>query len=147
MGVDVPNATVMMIMNPERFGLSQLHQLRGRVGRGIHQSYCILIRNEHITDDAEQRLAAMERTNDGFEIAELDWQIRGAGEFFGIRQSGFDDLKIANLVQDRKILDAAKIKAFKLAERDAHLLEKENENMREIFLRKYGDKLEEMNLH
>ena len=103
-GLDVANATVMLIQNAERYGLSQLHQLRGRVGRGHAQSYCILVRSSNVTDDARQRLEAMNRTNDGFEIAELDWQIRGTGEFFGVKQSGFDDLKIANLVKDQKIL-------------------------------------------
>jgi ATP-dependent DNA helicase RecG len=107
-GVDVPNATVMVIEHAERFGLAQLHQLRGRVGRGGAKSYCILMTGGKISPNAEERLAAMVRTQDGFELAELDLELRGPGEFFGTRQAGLPDFRVANLVRDRKLLELAK---------------------------------------
>ncbi len=110
-GVDVPNATVMVIEHAERFGLAQLHQLRGRVGRGSAKSYCILMTGGKVSPDAEQRLDAMVRTQDGFELAELDLQLRGPGEFFGTRQAGLPDFRIANLVRDRELLELAKREA------------------------------------
>lgn len=146
-GVDVANASIMLIMNAERFGLSQLHQLRGRVGRGEQQSYCILLKGNSITPQADMRLKALVDSNNGFEIAEMDWQIRGAGEFFGIRQSGFDDLKIANLSNDDKILEQAKAQAFALIQRDPQLRDPENKNLRFVFLAKYKEKLGKINLH
>jgi ATP-dependent DNA helicase RecG len=115
-GVDVPNATVMVIEHAERFGLAQMHQLRGRVGRGAARSYCILLTDEAITPDAEQRLDAMVRTQNGFELAEIDLQQRGPGEFFGTRQAGLPDLKVANLARDRDILELAKLEAARFAE-------------------------------
>jgi ATP-dependent DNA helicase RecG len=120
-GVDVPNATVMMIEHAERFGLSQLHQLRGRVGRSDQQSYCILMAGYKRSQEAKQRLQAMVRTNDGFEISETDLQIRGAGDFFGTRQSGMPDLKIADITEDTALLDEARDAAFALVEQDPHL--------------------------
>jgi ATP-dependent DNA helicase RecG len=107
-GVDVPNATVMVIEHAERFGLAQLHQLRGRVGRGGAKSYCILMTGGKLSPHAEERLAAMVRTQDGFELAELDLALRGPGEFFGTRQAGLPDFRVANLVRDRALLELAK---------------------------------------
>jgi TlyA family rRNA methyltransferase/putative hemolysin len=112
-GVDVPNATVMVIEHAERFGLAQLHQLRGRVGRGAAKSYCILMTGGRLTPHAEERLAAMVRTQDGFELAELDLELRGPGEFFGTRQAGLPDFRVASLVRDRKLLELAKVEAVR----------------------------------
>ena len=114
-GVDVPNATVMVVEHAERFGLAQLHQLRGRVGRGAAKSYCILMTGKRISDVGEERLNAMVRTQDGFELAELDLAIRGPGEFFGTRQAGLPDFKAANLLRDRKVLEVAKMEAARFA--------------------------------
>jgi ATP-dependent DNA helicase RecG len=114
-GVDVPNATVMVVENAERFGLAQLHQLRGRVGRGAARSYCILITGNRVSEEAEQRLDAMVRTQDGFELAELDLQMRGPGEFFGTRQAGLPEFRVANLLRDRKMLELAKQEAARFA--------------------------------
>ncbi|WP_348262217.1 ATP-dependent DNA helicase RecG [Telmatobacter sp. DSM 110680] len=110
-GVDVPNATVMVVEHAERFGLAQLHQLRGRVGRGAAKSYCILITGQKVSEQAEERLGAMVRTQDGFELAELDLTMRGPGEFFGTRQAGLPDFRVANLVRDRALLELAKREA------------------------------------
>ena len=110
-GVDVPNATVMVVEHAERFGLSQLHQLRGRIGRGAAKSFCVLMTGSKISEEGERRLDAMVRTNDGFEIAELDLELRGPGEFFGTRQAGMPDFRVANLIRDRQLLEAAKREA------------------------------------
>jgi ATP-dependent DNA helicase RecG len=110
-GVDVPNATVMVVEHAERFGLAQLHQLRGRVGRGAAKSYCILITGPKVSELGEERLNAMVRTQDGFELAELDLAQRGPGEFFGTRQAGLPDFRVANLVRDRQLLELAKQEA------------------------------------
>jgi ATP-dependent DNA helicase RecG len=115
-GVDVPNATVMVIEHAERFGLSQLHQLRGRIGRGAHKSHCVLIAPGHVTDEARARLETMVRTNNGFEIAEADLQIRGPGEFFGTRQSGEMGFHVANPLRDQEFLETARKEAFSLAQ-------------------------------
>jgi ATP-dependent DNA helicase RecG len=114
-GVDVPNATVMVVEHAERFGLAQLHQLRGRVGRGAAKSYCILITGERVTPVAEERLNAMVRSQDGFELAELDLSQRGPGEFFGTRQAGLPDFRVANLLRDRQLLELAKMEAARFA--------------------------------
>jgi ATP-dependent DNA helicase RecG len=114
-GVDVPNATVMVVEHAERFGLAQLHQLRGRVGRGSAKSSCILITGERVTPLAEERLNAMVRTQDGFELAELDLNLRGPGEFFGTRQAGLPEFRVANLLRDRKLLELAKMEAARFA--------------------------------
>jgi ATP-dependent DNA helicase RecG len=110
-GVDVPNATVMVIEHAERFGLAQLHQLRGRIGRGAAKSFCILMTGGKVTEDGERRLDAMTRTNDGFQIAELDLELRGPGEFFGTRQAGMPNFRVANLIRDRQLLELAKREA------------------------------------
>ena len=110
-GVDVPNATVMVVEHAERFGLAQLHQLRGRVGRGAAKSYCILITGQKVSEQGEERLGAMVRTQDGFELAELDLSMRGPGEFFGTRQAGLPDFRVANLIRDRALLELAKHEA------------------------------------
>ncbi len=119
-GIDVPNATLMVIENAERFGLSQLHQLRGRVGRGEHQSACYLVASPR-GDDSYQRIQAMIRTNNGFQIAEADLNIRGPGEFFGTRQSGIPNFKIANIIHDASLLEAAKKEAESLIKADPRL--------------------------
>ena len=138
-GVDVPNATVMMIEHAERFGLSQLHQLRGRVGRSDQQSYCILMAGYKRSQEAKQRLQAMVRTNDGFEISETDLQIRGAGDFFGTRQSGMPDLKIADITEDTEILEDARDAAFTLVEQDPHLRADEHERLRHRYEDSYAE--------
>jgi ATP-dependent DNA helicase RecG len=117
-GVDVPNATVMVIEHAERFGLAQLHQLRGRVGRGAAKSYCILMTGGKLSPHGEERLAAMVRTQDGFELAEPDLELRGPGEFFGTRQAGLPDFRVANLVRDRALLELAKVEAGRFVQRD-----------------------------
>src|SRR5580692_1404028 len=110
-GVDVPNATVMVIEHADRFGLAQLHQLRGRIGRGAAKSYCVLMRGGKVSEEGERRLDAMVRSNDGFHIAELDLELRGPGEFFGTKQAGIPSFRVANIIRDRQLLEAAKREA------------------------------------
>jgi len=110
-GVDVPNATVMVIEHADRFGLAQLHQLRGRIGRGAAKSYCVLMHGEKISEEGERRLDAMVQSNDGFQIAELDLELRGPGEFFGTKQAGIPSFRVANIIRDRQLLEAAKREA------------------------------------
>ena len=110
-GVDVPNATIMVIEHAERFGLAQLHQLRGRIGRGGAKSYCILLTGGPVSEEGDRRLDAMVRTNDGFKIAELDLELRGPGEFFGTRQAGMPSFRVSNIIRDRQLLEAAKREA------------------------------------
>lgn len=110
-GVDVPNATLMVIEHAERFGLSQLHQLRGRIGRGTAKSYCILMTSAKVTEEGDRRLDAMVRTSDGFQIAELDLELRGPGEFFGTKQAGMPSFRVANIIRDRQLLELAKREA------------------------------------
>lgn len=126
-GVDVPNASVMVIENAERFGLSQLHQLRGRVGRGADQSYCILMTDYKLTADAKKRIQTMVRSTNGFEIAEVDLELRGPGDLLGTRQSGMLDLLIADLGKDQQLLQLAREEALKLLEQDPQLKKPENE--------------------
>ena len=125
-GINVPNASVMVIENAERFGLSQLHQLRGRVGRGADQSYCILMTSYKISNDGKVRIETMCRTNDGFEIAETDLKLRGPGDLMGTQQSGILDLKLANLSQDADLIQECRHAAQKVIEEDQNLEKKEN---------------------
>ena len=152
-GIDIPNASIMIIENAERFGLSQLHQLRGRIGRGTQQSYCILIVDYAWYDiqkkgksvyeiqtekkNARLRLEAMVNTSDGFKIAEMDLKLRGPGEFFGTKQSGMPELKIANLIEDEMLLVKARKDAFELIRNDQHLRQKSNTNIRNSFEEAY----------
>jgi ATP-dependent DNA helicase RecG len=129
-GVDVPNSTVILIEGADRFGLAQLHQFRGRVGRGEHQSYCILIA-EDVSVEAEQRLAALEATNDGFILAERDLELRGPGEFFGRRQSGLPELRLASLLHDVEVLSMAQEDAAALFAGDPRLELPEHRYLRE----------------
>ena len=119
-GVDVPNATVMVILDADRFGIAQLHQLRGRVGRGSEASRCYLV-GAGLTDDGEQRLEAMVRTTDGFELAEVDLELRGEGTIMGARQKGRTDLKLASLRRDREWVEKARAVAFALVDDDPGL--------------------------
>jgi len=128
-GVDVPNASVMVIENAERFGLSQLHQLRGRVGRGADQSHCILMTGFNLTADGRTRIETMVRTSDGFEISDVDLKLRGPGDLEGTRQSGILDLKLADIVRDEQMLRAARNCAQKLLDDDPHLAKPENQRM------------------
>ena len=140
-GVDVPNATVMVIEHAERFGLAQMHQLRGRVGRGAAKSYCILMTGGRVSEQAEERLAAMARTQNGFELAELDLQLRGPGEFFGTRQAGMPDFRVANLLRDREILELAKREAARFVENPEGTDEEKKlvgTLLREAWQRRYG---------
>ncbi|MGL1894630.1 MAG: ATP-dependent DNA helicase RecG [Spirochaetaceae bacterium] len=132
-GVDVPNATVMIIEHAERFGLSALHQLRGRVGRGSHQSYCFLVYSNVLTDDGKKRLMTMKETNDGFEISKEDLKLRGPGDIAGVKQSGFMRFSIANLARDINVLESAREEAFRLLKEDPGLLSIENSMLRELY--------------
>lgn len=133
-GVNVPNASVMIIENAERFGLSQLHQLRGRVGRGADQSYCILMTSHKLTADSKTRLETMCRTNDGFEIAEVDLKLRGPGDLMGTQQSGVLNLQIADLVKDRDILQLARHRAIEILKRDAPMELPEHSVLRKTYI-------------
>ncbi len=144
-GIDVPNATVMIIEHADRFGLTQLHQLRGRVGRGTDKGYCVLVKRNH-TDTAVRRLGIMEKTTDGFKIADEDLAIRGPGEFFGIRQSGFFKYKIADLVHDGPLIRQARQAAFEIAEKDPHLRHPQHHLLRQRFIKDYQDKLKLVNI-
>jgi len=141
-GIDVPNATLMIIEHAERFGLSQLHQLRGRVGRGQAKSRCILLTPGRLSEDGEKRLRVMESTSDGFRIAEADLEIRGPGDFLGTRQSGMPDFRVANLLRDGGLLDHARKSAFELLESDGELSSTEHVTLREELLRRWGQRLE-----
>ncbi len=132
-GVDIPNASVMIIESAERFGLSQLHQLRGRVGRGSNQSYCILLSGQKISNDGRVRLKTMASTNDGFKIAEVDLKLRGPGDMMGTRQSGMLAFKIADIIKDHKILEYAYLEAKKIIEDDINLSKQENINISKAY--------------
>lgn len=133
-GVNVPNASVMIIESAERFGLSQLHQLRGRVGRGAEQSYCILITDHKLSSDSKTRMETMVRTNDGFEIAEVDLKLRGPGNLMGTQQSGVLNLQIADIVKDREILSLARAHAIKILSDDAPLQKPEHAVLRAVYM-------------
>ncbi len=137
-GVDVPNANIMIIEHAERFGLSQLHQLRGRVGRGEHKSFCILILGYAVSEESRQRTEMMEKTSDGFKIAEFDLELRGPGEFMGTRQSGLSGFKMANLIRDMSILLEAREAAFDILRRDPKLTFVEHQMLRQELLREHG---------
>jgi ATP-dependent DNA helicase RecG len=140
-GVDIPNATVMIIESAERFGLSQLHQLRGRVGRGADQSYCILMSSDKISREAAKRIEVMIRSNDGFEIAETDLQLRGPGDIEGTQQSGIPfDLKIANLGKDGQIIEYVRNIAEELLKKDPLLEEDQNLQLKNELKRLFSQK-------
>lgn len=141
-GIDVPNATVMMIEHAERFGLAQLHQLRGRVGRGAAQSLCLLVRSDQCGEDGRRRLEVMVKSNDGFEIAEADLEIRGPGEFLGTRQAGLPDFRVANLLRDGRILEEARQEAFRLVDENDILNDPEFADLRKELHSRWGSRLE-----
>jgi ATP-dependent DNA helicase RecG len=136
-GVDVPNAAVMVIEHAERFGLSQLHQLRGRIGRGADQSFCLLVANYPMSEEAKKRLHAMTATNDGFKISEIDLKLRGPGEFFGTRQHGLPELRIADIISDAGLLYRARDWAFQVILDDSKLNLADHQCIRSTFIRKY----------
>lgn len=144
-GVNIPNATLMIIENAERFGLAQLHQLRGRVGRGKHKSYCILIYNSK-TEVCRERMAIMEESTDGFKISQKDLEIRGPGEFFGTRQHGLPELKVANIFKHIKILKQAQLEARYIIGQDRKLQQEENKKLKEEILYKFSER-EEISLN
>ena len=137
-GVDVSNANLMIIEHAERFGLSQLHQLRGRVGRGSAKSFCILMLGYAVSEEARERTQFMEQTTDGFKIAEFDLQLRGPGEFMGTKQSGLAGFKMANLIRDVGFLQKARAAAFEVLQKDPQLKYGENKILREELLKKRG---------
>lgn len=143
-GVDVPNASIIVIEHAERFGLSQLHQLRGRVGRGGYASLCLLMTGNRINEWTEKRLSILEKTTDGFKIAEADLEWRGPGEFLGTRQAGALPFKLANLVRDQKWLELARADAEVLIERDPTLMNPEHKNLRQFFIREGGVQLDRL---
>jgi ATP-dependent DNA helicase RecG len=141
-GVDVPDATVMIVEHPERFGLAQLHQLRGRIGRGHKQSFCILLAPRVGLGDARERLEFFVRTNDGFELAEKDMELRGPGEMLGTRQHGLPDLRIADIGRDRKVLRQARKDAFRLVKLDPELKQPQNSCIKRTLLSRYQGRSE-----
>jgi ATP-dependent DNA helicase RecG len=141
-GVDIPNASVMVVEHAERFGLSQLHQLRGRIGRGRYPSKCILLAQYRSSEEARVRLRAMEKTTDGFKIAEEDLALRGPGEFFGIRQSGLPDLRVAHLIRDTPILIEARKEAFRLVEDDPELSHPAHRGLKDLFSKRWEGRME-----
>jgi ATP-dependent DNA helicase RecG len=141
-GIDIPNATVMVVEHAERFGLSQLHQLRGRVGRGQAAGYCLLVNRGTGSSVAAERLRVMVKENDGFKIAEADLKLRGPGEFFGTRQSGLADFRLASLTRDARLLMEARREAFAWLEKDPQLKSKESVGMREILRHRWGKRLQ-----
>jgi ATP-dependent DNA helicase RecG len=141
-GIDVPNATVMVVEHADRFGLSQLHQLRGRVGRGKHESFCLLLAGERPTDEGLARLKVMTSTQDGFVVAQADLEQRGPGEMLGTRQAGVTDLQLADLVRDADLVEQARVEAVALLERDPALSQPEHATLRRLVWSRWGEKLE-----
>ncbi|MEW6374571.1 MAG: ATP-dependent DNA helicase RecG [Thermodesulfobacteriota bacterium] len=141
-GIDIPNASVMVVEHAERFGLSQLHQLRGRIGRGRYPSKCILLAQYRSSGEAKVRLRAMERTTDGFKIAEEDLSLRGPGEFFGIRQSGLPDFRVAHIIRDTPILIEARKEAFRLIQKDPELAHPSYTALKDILMKRWRGRLE-----
>jgi len=140
-GIDIPNASLMVIEEAERFGLAQLHQMRGRVGRGDYQSYCLMM-GSPASEAGRKRLQVMTETSDGFQIAEEDLELRGPGEFFGTRQSGMPELRLGNLISDMKLMESARQEAFSLVEKDPHLQRQEHCLIRECLRERFKGKLE-----
>ena len=136
-GVDVPNATMMLIENAERFGLAQMHQLRGRIGRGEHKSFCILLSSTQ-AKEASEKLAVLERTTNGFEIAEADWELRGPGDLLGTAQSGLPALKIGDLKRDADLMRRARAAAMSIFEMDPGLELPENQRFRQLIVEQQG---------
>jgi ATP-dependent DNA helicase RecG len=136
-GVDVPNATMMLIENAERFGLAQLHQLRGRVGRGEHKSYCVLLSSGE-AKEALAKLAVLERTTNGFEVADADWDLRGPGDVLGTAQSGLPALKIGDLKRDADLMRRARAAAMSIFQTDPHLEQPENQHFRRLIVEQQG---------
>ncbi|MCB0362056.1 MAG: ATP-dependent DNA helicase RecG, partial [Bdellovibrionales bacterium] len=132
-GVDVPNANIIIVEHAERFGLSQLHQLRGRVGRGLHKSYCVLVLGRAVSRESRQRIGVLEQTTDGFRVAEEDLRIRGSGEIFGTRQSGLSGFRLAQLGRDQIILEQAREAAFKLIAMDPHLERSDHQRLKRVW--------------
>jgi ATP-dependent DNA helicase RecG len=145
-GVDVPNATVMLVEHAERFGLAQLHQLRGRVGRSQYQAHCLLMANYPMSEEAKQRLRALTETHDGFAIAERDLEIRGPGEFLGTRQSGLPELRVAHLIRDQRVLSEARHAAFALIAQDPRLAQPEHAALRQALMDRWRQKFELMHV-
>ena len=136
-GVDVPNATIMLIEDAERFGLAQLHQLRGRIGRGEHKSYCVLLSGEK-SSEALAKLDVLEKTTNGFEIAEADWEFRGPGDLLGTAQSGLPLIKLGNLKTDASLMRSARAAAVKIFESDPKLEAAENQRFRQLIVEQEG---------
>ncbi|BBP89271.1 hypothetical protein BsIDN1_28890 [Bacillus safensis] len=132
-GVNVPNATIMVIYDADRFGLSQLHQLRGRVGRGEHQSFCILMADPK-SETGKERMRIMSETTDGFELSEKDLELRGPGDFFGKKQSGMPEFKVADMVHDYRALETARKDAADLVQSDAFLTDPEYKELRQTLI-------------
>jgi len=141
-GIDIPNASIMVVEHAERFGLSQLHQLRGRIGRGRTPSKCILLAQYRSSEEAKVRLRAMEKTTDGFRIAEEDLELRGPGEFFGIRQSGLPDFRVAHILRDTPILIEARKEAFRLVQEDPELVQPSHAGLKEILVKRWKGRME-----
>ena len=144
-GIDIPNATVMVIENADRFGLTQLHQLRGRIGRGNSQSYCVLVKNSR-SPEAEHRLKVMESTSNGFKISDEDLKLRGPGEFFGTRQHGYIKSKIANFIEDGPIIRKTRKRAFEMVILDPKLEMEKHNSIRNQFKENYHHMLEYANI-
>ncbi len=136
-GVDVANATVMLVENAERFGLAQLHQLRGRIGRGEHKSYCILLTSD-VSDESAKKLSILEKTSNGFEVAEADWELRGPGDLLGTAQSGLPVLKIGDLRRDKELMQRARTAALSIFELDPSLEWPENQRFRRLIVEQQG---------
>ncbi|HMK52231.1 MAG TPA: ATP-dependent DNA helicase RecG [Thermodesulfobacteriota bacterium] len=141
-GIDIPNASVMAVEHAERFGLSQLHQLRGRIGRGRYPSKCILLAQYRSSEEAKVRLRAMQKTTDGFKIAEEDLNLRGPGEFFGIRQSGLPDFRVAHIIRDTPILIEARKEAFRLIQEDPELVHPSHKGLRDVLIKRWKGRME-----
>jgi ATP-dependent DNA helicase RecG len=141
-GIDIPNASLILVEHAERFGLPQLHQLRGRIGRGRYRSKCLLLAHYRRSEEAKRRLRVMEQTNDGFRIAEEDLIIRGPGDFWGTRQSGLPDFRVANLLRDGNILNQARQEAFSLVEKDRDLYHPDHSELARVLRERWRGRLE-----